>query len=109
VFLVDPARRAPASEGDVLGWIGLGCVLENVWPTAQSLGLGCQVLASVADEGVRPALSRVLRVPDRLRIALGCRLGYPSSHEEPPRVRRAIERWAHHNTYATPLAAEPES
>lgn len=104
VFLHDPARRAPASEGDVLGWIGLGCVLENVWLTAQSLGLGCQVLASLADEGVEPAIRNLLGVPDRLRVALGCRLGYPL-HEvaSPPRVRRDAGRWVHHNAYGVPL------
>src|SRR5271157_5081251 len=27
----DPRRRAPASEGDFLGVISLGCVTENMW------------------------------------------------------------------------------
>jgi hypothetical protein len=30
VILFDPSKRAPASEGDVLGMMSLGCVMENM-------------------------------------------------------------------------------
>lgn len=40
VVLHDSRKRAPASEGDVLGMMSLGCVMENMWLVAQSLGIG---------------------------------------------------------------------
>jgi hypothetical protein len=32
LFIVyDSGKRAPASHGDVLGFISLGCLMENIW------------------------------------------------------------------------------
>ena len=39
-ILYDPSRRAPASEGDFLGILSLGCAMENMWLMANSLGIG---------------------------------------------------------------------
>jgi hypothetical protein len=39
LLLYADRQRAPGSEGDVLGFIGLGCVLENTWLAAECLGL----------------------------------------------------------------------
>jgi len=35
IVIYDSRKRAPASEGDVLGFISLGCVMENsgLWPS----------------------------------------------------------------------------
>src|ERR1039458_8564766 len=38
--LYDPSRRAPASEGDFLGILSLGCAMENMWLMANALGIG---------------------------------------------------------------------
>ena len=44
IVVYDPQKRAPASEGDVLGFMSLGCVMENMWLMAQSLGICLQIL-----------------------------------------------------------------
>jgi nitroreductase len=45
IVIYDARKRAPASEGDVLGFISLGCVMENMWLMAQSLGISVHVLS----------------------------------------------------------------
>ena len=100
VVLYDAGRRAPASAGDVLGFIGLGCVLENMWLASQALGISLQVLASMADAEVAPVLAKLLRIPDRLSVAFGCRLGYPLvATAGGLRVRRDIGDFVHRNFY----------
>lgn len=100
VVLYDERRRAPASKGDVLGFIGLGCVLENMWLSAQERGIGFQVLATLADGEVEPALRAILRVPAPWRVAFGVRLGFPVNEARAEvRVRRDIEDFAHRNVY----------
>ena len=97
-FVYDPSRRAPASEGDFLGIISLGCALENMWLEAESLGIGLQVVSSLSSD---PEVRRILGIPDDLVIALSCRLGYPVS-EAPAqlRVRREVADFTHHNRFA---------
>ena len=100
VVLYDTGRRAPASEGDALGLIGLGCVLENMWLAAQSRGISLQVLATLAGGDLGPVLAKLLNTPDRMRVAFGCRLGYPLADTvEGPRVRRDTGGFAFHNVY----------
>lgn len=100
VVLFDETRRAPASAGDVLGLMGLGCVLENMWLAAQELGLSMQVLATMADPEVESAVKKLLDVPAPLRIAFGARLGVPlASPTLGVRVRRDIEDFAYRNDY----------
>ena len=98
VVVYDPSRRAPASEGDFLGIISLGCVMENIWLAAESLGVGLHIVSSLSSgDEVR----QILGVPHDRVIAFSCRLGYPLS--EPPayvRVRRDVEGFAHRNGYA---------
>src|SRR5665213_2365318 len=38
LILYDRAVRAPASEGDFLGIMSLGCVMQNLWLAAQAVG-----------------------------------------------------------------------
>lgn len=40
IVLYDCNRRVPGSEGDFLGHMSLGCVMENMWLMSQSLGVG---------------------------------------------------------------------
>jgi nitroreductase len=79
VVVYDPKKRAPASKGDFLGTIGLGCVMENMWLMAQSLGIGFQVLSSISNRGVENKVKKLLNIPKKLKIAFSIRLGYPSS------------------------------
>ncbi|MGC1377617.1 MAG: nitroreductase family protein, partial [Anaerolineales bacterium] len=50
VVVYDPKTRAPASEGDFLGIISLGCAMENMWLAAESLGIGLQIVSSFSSE-----------------------------------------------------------
>jgi nitroreductase len=105
VVLYNTERRAPASEGDSLGLIGLGCVLENMWMSAQSLGISVQVLASLAGGDVEPALAKLLGIPDHMRVAFGCRLGHPLIDTvSESRVRREIGDFAYRNVYGNPTS-----
>lgn len=97
VVVYDPSRRAPASEGDFLGIISLGCLMENIWLEAEALGLGVQIVSSLADA---PTLKDLLGIPENLRVAFSVRLGHPVS--EPAdylRVRRGVADFTHRNRY----------
>jgi len=97
VVIYDSRKRAPASHGDVLGFISLGCLMENVWLMAQSLGIGLQILSSFSAPPVELEIKTLLGVPEYMRIAYTCRLGYPTSANKYFRVRRDIKDFVHHN------------
>jgi nitroreductase len=100
VVLYDPSRRAPASEGDFLGIISLGCMTENMWLAASSLGIDFQIVSPLANAPVEKEVKRILAIPEHLRVVFGVRLGYAAS--TPPvrlRVRRDIEDFSHHNRF----------
>jgi nitroreductase len=101
VFLYDPAARAPASEGDFLGILSLGCVLQNLWLAAQELGLGVHVLSSLGSPDLEPEVKRLLVIPATLRIAFSVRLGFPLEPDEYLRVRREVKDFTHRNRYRT--------
>jgi nitroreductase len=102
IVLYDPCRRAPASEGDFLGAVSLGCVMENMWLAAQSLGIGFHVMSVLSSEPVEKELRSILNIPDKFKIAFSCRLGYPvSKPEKYLRVRRDVEDFAHHNRFGS--------
>lgn len=97
VVLYDPRRRAPASEGDFLGIISLGCLMENLWLEAEALGLGVRIVSALEDT---PAVKDILAIPEHLRVAFAVRLGYPA--REPAgylRVRRNVEDFTYYNRY----------
>jgi nitroreductase len=97
VVVYDPSRRAPASEGDFLGIVSLGCVMQNMWLAAESMGIGLQIVSSLSSE---PEAKGILGIPDDLTIAFSCRLGYPIS--EPAkhlRVRRDVRDFTHQNRF----------
>ena len=45
VVVYDTGKRAPASEGDVLGTLSLGCLMENMWLIAHTLNVGFQIMS----------------------------------------------------------------
>lgn len=100
LLLYDPSRRAPASEGDFLGVMSLGCVLENMWLMAQALGIGFHVVSALSGPIVQTEVKRILGIPPALEIALSFRLGYPTARSEYLRVRRDVDSFTHYNGFA---------
>ena len=88
LVLYDSRKRAPASGGDVLGFISLGCLMENIWLMAQSLGVSCRFSVHLLLHQLRHELNTLLNVPEYLKIAYSCRLGYPTGATKNFRVRR---------------------
>ncbi len=104
VVLYNGDERAPASEHDALGFISLGCVMENVWLTAESLGLGMQIISAYSSnmvgDSVEDEARKILGFPANLRIGFTCRIGYSLSKvSRYPRVRREVEEFCHHNAW----------
>ena len=100
IVVYDTRRRAPASEGDFLGIMSLGCVMQNMWLTAEALGIGMQIMSVFSAQSVEEELRKILSVPEHVNIAFACRLGYPSG--EPGRylrVRREVRDFTHYNAY----------
>ncbi len=100
VVVYDPRKRAPASKGDFLGILSLGCAMENMWLMAQSLGIGFQVMSIFSSVAVEKEVKRVLNIPGHMKIAYAIRLGYAQGKStEYLRVRRDLETLAHHNQF----------
>ena len=99
IVLYDPSRRAPASEGDLLGHISLGCVMENMWLMANSLGVDFHIVSSLSNGPVEKGIRKLLLIPANLIIAYSFRLGYAVKDTHYLRVRRNVDDFAHHNTY----------
>lgn len=100
IVIYDKRKRAPASPGDVLGILGLGCVMENMWLVSESLGISFQVMSVFSEKENQKEIKKVLNIPDYMEISYACRLGYPL----PPqgkylRVRRDIKDFTHYNSY----------
>jgi nitroreductase len=99
IVLYDPSKRAPASEGDFLGIMSLGCVMENMWLMAHSLGIGFHVVSAISAPPVEKEVKKLLNIPQNLQIAFSVRLGYPANPVKYLRVRRDIEGFTHHNRF----------
>lgn len=99
LIIYDSRKRAPASHGDVLGFMSLGCVMENMWLMAQALGVGLQILSAFAAPNVETELKQLLGIPEYMKIAYTCRLGYPVASANYLRVRRDIQDFVHHNIF----------
>lgn len=97
--LYDPSRGAPASEGDFLGIISLGCAMENMWLMANSLGIGVHIVSSLSRKEVAKEITKMLRVPANFVIAFSMRLGYPVAPVHYLRVRRDRDDFASHNGF----------
>ena len=101
MFVVyDPSKRAPASEGDFLGILSLGCLMENIWLMSNYLGISVNIVSSLSSEIAETEVKRILEIPVNLKIAFSCRLGYPLN--DPGnllRVRRDLVDFTHHNKF----------
>jgi nitroreductase len=100
IVVYDSRKRAPDSEGDFLGIIGLGCVMENMWLMATSLGINVRVLSDFGDKGVETEVKRILGIAEDLKVAYGLRLGYPLGKQtKGMRVRREVGDFTFYNMY----------
>jgi nitroreductase len=100
MVLYDPRKKAPALAVDIYGFMSLGCLVENIWLTAQALGIGVQILSLSATVSVEKELKQILGIPEQLKIAYTIRLGYPIIQTKTLRVRREIKDFTHHNLYS---------
>ena len=102
IVVYDPGKRAPASEGDFLGSLSLGCVMENMWLMANSLGISFHIISSLSSDTAEKEVKNILDIPQNLKIAFSCRLGY--TIPIPPkyvRVRRDIKDFTNHNKFGS--------
>ncbi len=99
VIVYDPSTRAPASEGDFLGIMSLGCLMENMWLMAQALGIGFQIMSALGAGPVEQEVKHLLGIPEHLKIAFTARLGYASTPGKYLRVRREVDDFTHHNRF----------
>jgi len=100
IVTYDARKRAPASEGDILGFISLGCVMENMWLMAQELGISFQIMSIFGGNTVEQDVKKILEIPEYMRIAYAIRLGYPvSKPSKILRVRRDIDGVVHYNRF----------
>jgi nitroreductase len=100
VIIFDPNVRAPASEGDFFGKMGLGCVMENMWLMAQSMGIAFHAITALNADSVETEVKSILTIPNHMKIAFSVRIGYPTpSSYKYLRVRREIEDFVHHNQF----------
>lgn len=99
IVLYDHTKRAPASEGDFLGIMSLGCVLENMWLMASSLGIGFHVVSSLSGYYAENEIRNILNIPAHLNIAVSFRLGYPVAPVKYLRVRRDVGDFTYHNQF----------
>jgi len=99
IVLYDSRKRAPASEGDVLGFLSLGCVMQNMWLMSESLGIGFQIMSVFSSQAIAHKLKQMLTIPNYMEIAFAIRLGYPATQTKYLRVRRDIDDFTHHNVF----------
>ena len=99
LILYDPNRRAPASEGDFLGIMSLGFMLENLWLMATAQGVKVHIVSAFGNEPLSSEVKKALGIPPELMITLGVRLGYTAKEEHRLRVRRDIKDFVRGNHY----------
>jgi nitroreductase len=102
IIVYDPRKRAPASKGDFLGIISLGCAMENILLAAQSLRISAQVLSVFSSIPVERKLKQITGIPNHLKIAYAIRLGYPPKGLDAKkhfRIRRRTEAFVHRNNW----------
>jgi nitroreductase len=103
IVVHDSRLRAPASEGDALGLMSLGCVMQSLWLMAESLGISMQVLSAFGTNAVEDQVQCILAIPKHMKIAFAARLGYPVTVSDSYlRVRRRIQDFTHRNRYSVP-------
>ena len=76
--------------------MSLGCVMENMWLMASSLGLGFQILDVFSMSSVEPEVMSLLAVPSHMKIAVAARQGYPiATPGHYLRARREVDEFTH--------------
>jgi len=108
IVLYDRTKRAPASEGDVLGLMSLGCVLQNMWLMAHSLGLGFQALSVLSVAPVEEAVKNLIAAPGQMKVGFAVRLGHSVTSASYPRVRREVAEFTHWNQFHRTGLREPD-
>jgi len=99
IILYNSNKKPPNANGDFLNILGLGCVLENIWLMANSLGISFQVLSGFFGKSEKE-VKNMLNIPEDLKIAFAFRLGYAlPTTDLTLRVRREIEAFAHYNRF----------
>jgi nitroreductase len=100
VVVYDGRVATPVPEGDSLGLMSLGCVMQNLWLSAENLGISMQVLSGLGADDVEHQVQSILSIPAHLKIGFAARLGYPvAAPESHLRVRRKIQDFTHRNRY----------
>jgi nitroreductase len=100
IVLYDSRKRAPASEGDFLGVMSLGCVMENMWLMAHALGISFQVMSVFSSLDVEREIKTTLGIPEHMKIAVAIRLGYTKAAATGYlRIRRDVEDFTHYNRF----------
>jgi nitroreductase len=99
IVVYDPSKRAPASKGDMLGFMSLGCVMENMWLMAHSLGISFHIVSSFSDGAIETKAKRIFGIPKNFKIAFTCRVGYTSTPAKYLRVRRDVKDFTSYNQY----------
>ena len=56
-------------------------------------------MSAFAAPAVEKQVKQVLGIPEQLKIAYTCRLGYPQGSSKYLRVRREIEDFTHYNKF----------
>ena len=97
LVIYDKRKRAPAAKNDVLGFLSLGCVMENIWLMAQALGVSVHIMSAFSS--VQKELRDTLNIPENMELGFALKLGYPISESSYLRVRRDIESFVHYNKY----------
>jgi nitroreductase len=105
IVLYDSTKRAPGSDGDPVGLISLGCVMENMWLMCESLGVGVHVITVVSNGPVEALMRDVLHIPKEMNVAFACCLGYTvDATPDYSRVRRDLDSFVHHDDFGQRLA-----
>jgi nitroreductase len=107
IVLHDATKRAPASEGDALGLMSLGCVLQNMWLMAHSLRLGFQALSVLSSPPVEEAVKKLLAAPGHMKVGFAVRLGHPVMSVPYPRVRREVGEFVYRNHFGNTDLDQP--
>ena len=103
IVVYDPSKRAPASKGDKLGFMSLGCVMENMWLMANLLGISFHIVSSFNDGAIETKAKKTFGIPKNFKIAFTCRVGYTSALAEYLRVRRDVKDFTSYNQYGNKL------
>lgn len=100
LVLYDPNRRAPGSEGDFLGIMSLGFMMENMWLAATAQDIGLRIISAFGDDPLASEVKKIIGIPSSLKIALGCRLGYPiGKGTVKARLHRDVQDFVFMNKY----------